>query len=278
MPTGHRLTQPNPFSYIITYPKFTSEDIVLIHDSIDYIKTISRPSMKKIDNELGLNGNYLEELDKVMVDILSKKRKDISMSDYFYMCDLISSSLKLYLIKLNEERNIHHSDKIEEQIELIYDLFNEWGFRSSLKDLFNGKFIPPIIKTNKKVIFLSYSIKDKKIADTIYHILMDNYYYDIFLAHETIGLYSNWREEILNNLDNCQGLIAIVTNNYLLSPWSNQEVGYILGQSKPIVSLFYTSVEKSGVLEMLQGIPISKSTDLNKVCKEIHDFFENYRL
>jgi len=116
--------------------------------------------------------------------------------------------------------------------------------------------VEPKIPINSKELFISYSNKDKEIAGELSKLIKSKGY-EVFLAHEIIEVNEYWRNEIRKHLDSCRGLIAIVTDNFQNSQWTNQECGYIMGTKKPIVSLFYPrKEEKSGFLEERQGITI----------------------
>lgn len=89
-------------------------------------------------------------------------------------------------------------------------------------------------------VFLSYHHDDKLLAANVRGQL-ESLGCVAFLAHEDIEVSAEWRAEILRHLDTCSGLIAIVTDNFSKSPWTNQEVGVVIGKTKPVVSLLFSS-------------------------------------
>jgi nucleoside 2-deoxyribosyltransferase len=109
-------------------------------------------------------------------------------------------------------------------------------------------------------IFLSYNHKDRNLAWKVKQELK-KLGFAPFLAHQDISVSAEWRAEILKHLNNCTAVIAIVTENFAESAWTNQEVGIALGKDKPIVSLMFDrSKSIPGFLEALQGVSASEAT------------------
>ena len=118
-----------------------------------------------------------------------------------------------------------------------------------------------------KEIFLSYSHNDRILAHEIKRYL-EEIDFACFLAHEEIEVTAVWRDEIRKHLDSCSGLIAIVTQNFAASAWTNQEVGIILGKEKPVVPLIFgDSTALPAFIEAIQGIPVSVNTVGESVAK-----------
>jgi len=112
-----------------------------------------------------------------------------------------------------------------------------------------------------KEVFLSYYHENKKIAADVKSEL-EKVGFSAFLAHEDIEVSKVWRDEIRRHLDSCSALIAIVTTSFSSSVWVNQEIGAVMAQGKPIVSLIFEGAEAlPGFLEMFQGIPVSTISD-----------------
>ncbi len=119
-------------------------------------------------------------------------------------------------------------------------------------------------------VFLSYDHQDKLLVGELKKEL-ERAGFTAFLAHEDIAVSAEWREEIRNHLDSCSGLIAVVTENFASSAWTNQEVGIAIGIDKPIVSLIFgASKILPGFLESLQGIP-ARESDLRSPAKKAID-------
>lgn len=86
-------------------------------------------------------------------------------------------------------------------------------------------------------IFISYSHLDKKLAGAIKGNLEFYYYFDVFLAHEDIEPSSEWEAEIISQLKSCDAFIALLTNNFNNSEWTNQEVGIALERGVQIIAI-----------------------------------------
>jgi len=109
-------------------------------------------------------------------------------------------------------------------------------------------------------VFSSYHHEDRVLAGRIKEKL-EATGFTAFLAHGDIEVAAEWRAEILKHLDSCLGLVAVVTEKFAVSPWTNQEVGIAIGKGKPIVSMIFCATNKvlPGFLESLQGIAASES-------------------
>lgn len=58
-----------------------------------------------------------------------------------------------------------------------------------------------------------------------------------FVAHEDIHPTQEWQNEIENALDSMDALVALMTENFHDSLWTDQEVGFAFGRGVPIVSV-----------------------------------------
>jgi len=105
-------------------------------------------------------------------------------------------------------------------------------------------------------IFLSYSSDDKILAGKIKNYL-EQFQISVFLAHEDIEPTLEWRGEILHNLNDCDVFLPLLTQNFIKSEWTNQEVGIAFGNDKIIISLI-VNIRPFGFLEKDQGLRISE--------------------
>jgi len=105
--------------------------------------------------------------------------------------------------------------------------------------------------------FLSFHHEDDKLAGKV-KIEVERQGSTAFLAHKDIEISKTWREEILSNLKACQALIAIVTPNFTQSSYANQEVGFVMGKGKPVISLNFMK-DLPGFLESLQAVHASEA-------------------
>src|SRR5260370_26968458 len=80
-------------------------------------------------------------------------------------------------------------------------------------------------------VFLSYSTKDKRLASEVRgHLKLRGY--SIFLAHEDLEVSQEWEKAIRKELRSCQVYMALLTEHFRLSEWTDQEAGYALSRSK----------------------------------------------
>jgi len=87
---------------------------------------------------------------------------------------------------------------------------------------------------NKFKIFLSHKAKDKVEATKLKENL-SLYGIDCFVAHQDIEPTREWQEEIEKALNSMDMLIALITNKFLNSYWTNQEVGWALGRGIKVI-------------------------------------------
>jgi hypothetical protein len=80
-------------------------------------------------------------------------------------------------------------------------------------------------------VFLSYSTKDKVLARQI-KIHISRKGYSVFLAHEDLKISQEWISEIRKELRLCDVYVALLTENFRKSEWTDQEAGYALSRSK----------------------------------------------
>ncbi|MEP0339902.1 MAG: TIR domain-containing protein [Alphaproteobacteria bacterium] len=84
--------------------------------------------------------------------------------------------------------------------------------------------------------------------------LLDGYGVSAFVAHETIEPMTTWRHEIIKGLETMEIMLAIVTDDFHQSFWTNQEVGFALGRGTPIISLKVQESEPPGFIEEKQAV------------------------
>lgn len=83
---------------------------------------------------------------------------------------------------------------------------------------------------------------------------IEKYGISTFVAHDTIEPMSSWRDEILKGLKTMEVMIALVTEAYHESEWTNQEVGYALGKEIPVVAIQLGPRPPGGFLAATQAI------------------------
>lgn len=109
-------------------------------------------------------------------------------------------------------------------------------------------------------VFISHVAKDKILATEIKEGLAD---FEIasFVAHEDIEPTKEWQSEIERALFSMGMLVALLTEGFRESKWTDQEVGIAIGRGVPIVSVAL-DVDPYGFIGKYQAIPgVSKDRD-----------------
>ena len=121
-------------------------------------------------------------------------------------------------------------------------------------------------------IFLSHSDKDKKIASKLKSKLY-KYGLSVFLAHEDIDGGSDWVSKLYNEIQNSKVFIMLLTKNYHISNYTEQEAGIALNCSKTILPISIDGTKPYGFVSSRQAIPCSipfedsKMEEIVRICK-----------
>lgn len=102
-------------------------------------------------------------------------------------------------------------------------------------------------------VFLSYSSKDKELIGSIKECL-EKYGLEIFIAHEDIKPSLEWQEVILENLDSTDIFIPVITENFHLSDWTDQESGIAFIKNKFIIPISVDNYAPYGFLSKFQAL------------------------
>lgn len=89
---------------------------------------------------------------------------------------------------------------------------------------------------NKTKVFISHLARDKDKASKIQYYLLRNEISG-FVAHEDIEPSEDWLESILYALETMDFLIALITPGFHNSIWTNQEIGYAVGNNKKVITV-----------------------------------------
>ncbi len=115
-------------------------------------------------------------------------------------------------------------------------------------------------------VFVSHSVLDldqvKEIRDKL-----ELHGFQVFIAHEDIDVSEVWRKRILDELENCDIALALLTKNFKESDWADQEMGIAYHLGKVIVSLC-GNVSVYGFLDEFQACPIG-SHGIEPSCNKI---------
>jgi hypothetical protein len=101
-------------------------------------------------------------------------------------------------------------------------------------------------------LFLSHTSANKALAKEIRDRLR-LFGIDAFVAHEDIKPTKEWEEEIERALSTCDGMLAMVTPDFIESKFCDQEVGYAMGRGLIIIALM-RGAKPYGFVSKWQGM------------------------
>lgn len=108
---------------------------------------------------------------------------------------------------------------------------------------------------NNYRIFISHKTEYKKQASELKNQLLP-IGVSCFVAHEDIAPTSNWINEILSALFSADALLALITDKYYESQWTDQEIGCAIGRHIPIFA-FRLGNDPHGFIGRFQAITSS---------------------
>lgn len=151
--------------------------------------------------------------------------------------DDIRNQIKEDLNKLHNEQN-EFIEEVFLEMEVAED--HEWRKESGL--LVAGKRVVPPDAT-KRIwgddgfrVFLSHKSEVKKETAEIKDGLR-LFGISCFVAHEDIHPTKAWQDEIENALASMDGFVALMTDSFHDSDWTDQEVGYAVARGVPIIAV-----------------------------------------
>ena len=115
-------------------------------------------------------------------------------------------------------------------------------------------------------LFISHFSSDREKAKDLAEKL-NNYGISAFVSGDSIQPGQEWQKEIIRNLQSMDVMLAFITDNFECprtekeigfsnSPWTNQEIGFALGQQTPIISLKLENTNPCGFLATCQAMEI----------------------
>lgn len=130
---------------------------------------------------------------------------------------------------------------------------NRWFLMVSVKLSQSNydKIFTPTYEGKRLHVFISYSSTDKVYAGELKDFLQI-YGLSVFLAHEDIRPTLDWKEEIIRNLRLCDIFIPIISSDFSLSEWTDQETGIAFGLEKFIIPI-RMGKDPYGFIGKLQG-------------------------
>jgi hypothetical protein len=102
-------------------------------------------------------------------------------------------------------------------------------------------------------LFVSHRDQHKVLARHLGDALSE-YGISAFVAHDTIVPMKTWQLEIEKGLETMEVMLAFVTDDFHESTWTNQEVGYALGKSVPIISVKFGTKSPEGFIGSKQAL------------------------
>ena len=86
-----------------------------------------------------------------------------------------------------------------------------------------------------------------------------------FVAHHDVQPTREWRNEILNALNTMTHFVALLTDGFHESSWTNQEVGYSFGLGKPRLFVNLEKIDPSGLASAEQALEANWDNAADKI-------------
>lgn len=106
---------------------------------------------------------------------------------------------------------------------------------------------------NTLKLFVSHGDTHKAQAHSLSDQLKE-YGVSCFVAHDSIEPDEEWQTEIEKALQSMDAMLAFITDDFFLSAWTNQEIGYAIAKGVPIVSLKLEGQDPIGFIKDRQAI------------------------
>jgi hypothetical protein len=115
--------------------------------------------------------------------------------------------------------------------------------------------LPAFWKSGHLRLFVSHRDTHKRIAHALAREL-EEYGISSFVAHDTIEPDTEFIVEINRALASMEIMLALVTDDFHESVWTNQEVGFALGWGVPVISAKLGKADPKGFIQARQALPI----------------------
>lgn len=143
----------------------------------------------------------------------------------------------------------------DEKLLDLYSYFNDITSDISVD------FIDKSWNENSFCIFFSHLASDKIRTANLQRIMQNKYNFSCFVAHVDIEPGNEWQIEIEKALNLCDALVALLVPGFHDSSWTDQEIGFVMGRKKKIISV-RLGMDPYGFIGKFQGIQgIHKSED-----------------
>lgn len=102
-------------------------------------------------------------------------------------------------------------------------------------------------------LFISHLSEYKILASTLSEALL-KHHISAFVAHEHIQPTKAWENEIVSALGSAQALVALLAPGFRSSPWTDQEVGFVMGRGKLVIPVMLDGEPPYGFMARIQGL------------------------
>jgi hypothetical protein len=102
-------------------------------------------------------------------------------------------------------------------------------------------------------LFVSHRDNYKRQAQALAKAL-EQFGISCFVAHDTIEPMESWQTEIEKGLETMEVMLALITEDFHQSEWTNQEVGFAKGRSIPVISLKLGAMDPKGFIADKQAL------------------------
>jgi len=189
----------------------------------------------------------------------------LTIPEALYVKILKTKDKILHILKehLNQINSVHNEYISNIFIDFIGEsLANDWR-QSSGALLPGGRIIDENIQSriwdkDHFRLFLSHKSEVKKETAALKNAL-NSFNISCFVAHEDIEPTQEWQNEIENALFSMDALVALITDGFRNSKWTDQEVGVAMGRGVPIVSVSLETVDPYGFIGKFQALKCSWS-------------------
>lgn len=121
-------------------------------------------------------------------------------------------------------------------------------------------------------IFLSHLSEHKVMVSKVRDRLA-TYGVESFVAHESIAPTNEWQDVIEASLRDCDALIAFLHPGFPESKWCDQEVGWVMGRSRPLMTLCF-GTHPHGFLAKYQALKC-ENKDISAIVDDIFNWLKN---
>jgi hypothetical protein len=102
-------------------------------------------------------------------------------------------------------------------------------------------------------LFVSHRDNYKRQAQALSRAL-EKFGISCFVAHDTIEPMESWQTEIEKGLETMEVMLALITDDFHKSEWTNQEVGFAKGRNIPVISLKLGVTDPKGFIADKQAL------------------------